>query len=166
MNSNSGCGTARSSVGASCGTTNEDGARNSEANEEAGGLQEDGPSKGQEEIKRIRENGDLQWRTSSATVQVPTKQHDGGTERESAQGEGPDSFDRWSNDNARMLHLLSLEEGGPDRANDNNEDWMGRTGFQGFPRQREGSDETERKTRITTELHPKALLLDALRRGD
>ncbi|KAL7544354.1 hypothetical protein ACHAWF_007741 [Thalassiosira exigua] len=49
---------------------------------------------------------------------VPTKQHDGGMEHEFAHDNGQDAFARWSNDNSRMMHLLSLGEGSPNRENE------------------------------------------------
>ena len=112
---------------------------------------------GQEDTEQDDEdqgNENLQRGVPDTIVQVPLKQHDGGTERDSDQDEGSDSFARWSNDNARMMYLLTLDEGGPDGANDDNEDWMKLVGYQGLrPR---ASDTTERQTRLSTELHDSA----------
>ena len=87
-------------------------------------------------------------------ITVKTKTEDGGSPRV-AESDGSDAFSRWSNTNARMTHLLTLE--GIDPANEDNTDWKALIGYQGFRRLREGgvdlSTNSTRKTRLSTELH-------------
>ena len=87
-------------------------------------------------------------------ITVKTKTEDGGSARV-AESDGSDAFSRWSNTNARMTHLLTLE--GIDPANEDNTDWKALIGYQGFRRLREGgvdlSTNSSRKTRLSTELH-------------
>ena len=51
------------------------------------------------------------------TVKIKTKTEDGGSPQV-AESDGSDAFSRWSNTNARMTHLLTLE--GIDPANEDN----------------------------------------------
>ena len=88
-------------------------------------------------------------------ITVKTKTEDGGSPQV-AESDGSDAFSRWSNTNARMTHLLTLE--GIDPANEDNTDWKALVGYQGFRRLREGgvdhsTTNSTRKTRLSTELH-------------
>ena len=117
----------------------------------------------------------------NVTITTPTKVEDGGTIREEeVQGQEDtttneqqqqqgqehlapprrDTFRRYSNTNTRMWHLLGNDD--PEANNEDNTDWQQVTGYQNLRQLRAGVDPNndERRTRLSTELHPDVFLRD------
>lgn len=71
-----------------------------------------------------------------------------------------DTFRRYSNTNTRMWHLLGNDD--PEANNEDNTDWQQVTGYQNRRQLRAGVDPNndERRTRLSTELHPDVFLRD------
>lgn len=111
--------------------------------------------------KKVEECDD---RSKVMAVKVLTKVEDGGTVQlastennvDEQQATDNNAFQRYSNTNVRMTHLLGLDEEDPDVANEDNTDWRQITGYEGRRVLRQGvadNDENTRKTRLSTELH-------------
>ena len=98
---------------------------------------------------------------------VKTKVNDGGSgaqdaTKTTANSHGRvDAFAQLSNDDVRMRYLLGLDAAG-DANNEDYADWQRLVGFQGLRRRREGADAPARKTRLSTELHSDAFMLQLL----
>ena len=138
----SGSNSERNAVG-----TNSSNVPRDEERAARGGTNED--AKAEDETPKEEER--------ATVVNVPTKTHDGGSQEASIGRDGrPDLFTRLTNQNVRMNRLL----GDGDDEDQGNADWQLRTGFQGMRRLRAGSDPDERKTRVSTELHPDTLLFE------
>ena len=126
----------------------------------------------------------------SGSIAIPTKRHDGASQTEpQARGEDQDAFSRYSNDVVRMKALLNISE---DASADDDLDLdalakinetlrgVGLTGLAGTsnrtntncPKRRKGNSAiampidqqqgSERKTRLSWELHPSLLLHDMM----
>ena len=140
-------------------------------------------TQGSSEEKNDGENND------KFTITTPTKVEDGGTidggtirEEEEVQGQEDtttttneqqqqqghehlapprrDTFRRYSNTNTRMWHLLGNDD--PEANNEDNTDWQQVTGYQNLRHLRAGVDPNndERRTRLSTELHPDVFFRD------
>ena len=72
------------------------------------------------------------------------------------QDDESDTFSRFSNSNARMMHLLFQHTA--NEVDDDDTSWQERIGYQGRRHPRVGVDtnSTERKTRLSLELHQSA----------
>ena len=74
------------------------------------------------------------------------------------QDDESDTFYRFSNSNARMMHLLFQHTANEAEADDDDTSWQERIGYQGrrYPRVGVDTNSTERKTRLSLELHQSA----------
>jgi hypothetical protein len=101
-------------------------------------------------------------------ITVPTKTHDGGS-RNQAEETRPDVFRLYSDYDTRMLALLGLQPSSNPNEGEQ-EDWRQLTGFQGIgeARRRRNDEDgtTQRKTRLSYELHSSAFENMWFQRGE